>query len=1076
MKHRPVPLKSALSLCAALLLLAGCNIGGGVPGSSGNTGEAMLGGPGGQGWFIVDANKSGRATEIRIAEAFWGRLVDIYDGYIDGQTGDVELYDSSLPVFEDFVIGDDVRTDLVDYALIRNAATAKEQLVILADKDDPLPSPALAPKYGTNMNRFWKLLFESEFQRQPILEKSLDPGELPPFTAVPRNACLVLRFDDMVDETTVTLDTVRIGVGNPPITPFEGRLIIDPNHGALADFGGQPGEEFYSTRVIFDSTVSEAESKTTSLPVNSLGLPSAITTTQGNLVMRIPTEVNTSVGQFEILENPSGHPVAFTNNGPVDPTSFTNDVVRVCRSGGDTQVTGDPYNGFLFDDIAPEIIGVQALSIDMVYPPAGVGEYDLDITFGSMGCAVNPDIGDVIETPNNFLLVLEPRTLTPGTASATGVPVRIVAGDPALFSAGPGQFLAAFDSDNDTPECFVRFTPAAGIIPSGEVNPDASLVMRFSEPMDPGSVLAFDNFSMRRDPATAMSLLEEKVVSVVFPSVDLQEFRLTPVTTLSHGAGLAEPYTFEVGRLEEGDADPVYVDLPTDLAGNELVDTIGRISFSLDPSMPSLVTNGKVFDFNVVNMDGDPLNTGDPVDYPEVRGTFLYDLLRGVIRPRPVSRFGAVADASQPVVGAMVPFTQPIQTPMSNLGSHLMNAWRYHDLGLALLDEANHDIDVEGLNWAPFGGQVQIDHFDNYRISLAHSKWLPDEFINTTSLLPTYPQSGLVKGYDNNPLDHVNDPMTIVHQKARGYTVNPIELTTASTGTALFPWPINKGLAISDYTYWTWRNTTVQTTGAPNGQGADTARLDQVTGSMTPVSYPAGLVPTIGLPLLMEFRCYPDDGAFGLNGFTIALAVNGSAKPHFRAFSTGGIDTSGVPHQVNPDNDPVAQGGYDPTSNPPGAKTPGADTSFYLGQADFVVRVSRVVSKWMDVGSGQRAYFAAPIVEPAPLEQPTGTQMVLAYRGATTVTSSGGGGWTNRDQENADNYDAYGNANALGGAGTGCSCTISPTFLNGDATWKSDISEINTARFFQFRVTFVSNTETLLTPELSALGFAYVLD
>ncbi len=130
----------------------------------------------------------------------------------------------------------------------------------------------------------------------------------------------------------------------------------------------------------------------------------------------------------------------------------------------------------------------------------------------------------------------------------------------------------------------------------------------------------------------------------------------------------------------------------------------------------------------------------------------------------------------------------------------------------------------------------------------------------------------------------------------------------------------------------------------------------------------------------------------------------------------------------------------------------------------------------MDVGSGRRATFSAPTVEPAPQEQPSGTQVVLAFRGATTVTSSGGGGWTNRDQENAENYDAYGDHKTLNGGPTGCGCTISPTFLNGDATWKSDISEINTARFFQFRVTFVSNTETLLTPELSALGFAYMLD
>jgi hypothetical protein len=37
------------------------------------------------------------------------------------------------------------------------------------------------------------------------------------------------------------------------------------------------------------------------------------------------------------------------------------------------------------------------------------------------------------------------------------------------------------------------------------------------------------------------------------------------------------------------------------------------------------------------------------------------------------------------------------------------------------------------------------------------------------------------------------------------------------------------------------------------------------------------------------------------------------------------------------------------------------------------------------------------------------------------------------------------------------------------------MSQIQGARFFQTRVTFVSNAETLLTPTLSALGFAFRL-
>jgi len=40
---------------------------------------------------------------------------------------------------------------------------------------------------------------------------------------------------------------------------------------------------------------------------------------------------------------------------------------------------------------------------------------------------------------------------------------------------------------------------------------------------------------------------------------------------------------------------------------------------------------------------------------------------------------------------------------------------------------------------------------------------------------------------------------------------------------------------------------------------------------------------------------------------------------------------------------------------------------------------------------------------------------------------------------------------------------------------RPNLDEIDGARFFQTRITFVSNAETLLTPTLSALGFAFRL-
>lgn len=988
--------------------------------------------------FFVDTNAGGKATQIRIAGIFWGRLVDVHE--VEPTTGGAgELK------FQDLMIGDDIRSNGIDYLLTRNPVTAREQLVILHAEG--------TPEYDAAVGKL-------EQNLQPILNKGLDPSELPPFTAVPRNAAMMVRFTDLIDPSTVDESTIRLAVGNPPNTPFEPRLLIDRNHGDLADLDGQPGAEFYTTRVILDTTLSELEAQTTGQPVNALGLPAAITVSQANVGLRIPTQENAVFNQFQVLRNPTGHTLTFTNNGATDPHSQTQDIVRGFRSGGDTSITGDPTNGFLFDNIAPQIIGVQPVTVTSVVPSVGVNEFDVSLTFGAAPCASGAIAGDVIELPGLFAEVVLPKQLSGGSPVLNGLRVRVIAGDPAGFGPGVGQFLSAFDSSIDIPECFARFSPAALQPPAAGIDPNAVLTVRFSEPVDPSTVQAFDTFKVDRAADPNRYVLENVVPGSVVPSSDLVEFSFVPALPYTHLAGAAEQYDFSVLDGATG---------IRDLAGNALAESTGVTSFAMSTVAPTATTGGQVLLMDAVDMDLDGLSdpaASPPVGYPELRGNFLYNITRGVIQPRPMSRFAATADGNVPIVGAMVPFTFPIQTPLSNLGSKLQMVWRYTDVGFSLLDETTYDLDVEGLNWAPFGNQVQIDNYDNFRISLAHSRWLPDEVISTTSLLPTAPQSGLVKGFDNNLLDAAEDPLTMVHDTALGYTVEPIDLFTASTGTGLMPWPLNRNKPVSEFEYWVWRDTTKTALGAPNGNGADPARLAQITG-VGATEYQANAVPTVGLPLLMEFRCYPDDGAFGLNGFTIALAINSSARPNFRAFSTGGIDTGGVPQKVDPDNEITATGGYNPTSTPPGQTTPGSDNSFYFGQADFAVRTSRVISIWFDVGAGLTADFVDPILEPIAQNQPFGTQVILEYRGASDVNG------TPDCLADADQLNAYGDD---GDTATFPGCGGAPVFLNGDSSWKSSIHEIDGARFYQFRITFISNSETGLTPEVSALGFPYFLN
>jgi len=168
-------------------------------------------------------------------------------------------------------------------------------------------------------------------------------------------------------------------------------------------------------------------------------------------------------------------------------------------------------------------------------------------------------------------------------------------------------------------------------------------------------------------------------------------------------------------------------------------------------------------------------------------------------------------------------------------------------------------------------------------------------------------------------------------------------------------------------------------------------------------------------------------------------------------------------HIKDPDLETVATGGFNPNSNPPGATTPGVDNSFYIGQMDLVVRVSRAHTIWFETGSTGSPVYSAPVIEPRPEDQPLGSQLALHFRGATQVVGL-------PLVSDASKITAYGDPSAPNGVPVG---TV--TFLNNDKSWKSSLSAIQGATFFQVRVTFLSNSQTNLVPLLSALGFAYKL-
>ena len=894
---------------------------------------------------------------------------------------------------------------------------------------------------------------------QRVLDKGVGPAELPPFSMVPRNAALVVRFDDLLDGATVAADTLGLFAGSPAAVPFEARVFADLNHGGVA------GGRLWPTRVVIDAAVSSAEASSAGIAANALGLPAAATAARSNVVLRIPTAASAAAGQPRVLTALGGGAVAFSGNGSVDPLSPTLDVVRAVRSGGPSALTGDPYNGFLRDDEPPRLLGALPIVLTRVTPPAVPGEAILlELRYGSAnqpwtGCAPALVAGNVIEAGMHVFEVIAP-TGNPLQGILTGVAVRRVAGDPAAPHPPLGRALIAWDAAGATdPACAVGFSPAAAGPPVAGVDPSADVVLLFDEPMDPASFEATRTFVLEyaASPGGADALYL-RVAGRVAPALDARSFTFEPLVPLRNRGAASDPDAY-VLRLDGG---PGGV---TDLAGNPLRDPLPPVTFTLDAGAPRVDSASVTLSFEALDENGDGGS--------EAHGQFLIDPARGVIRPRAPTRFSAAADPGQPLVGAMIPVVGGVRTPLSGFGSRLMTVWRYDDLGLGLLDDATHNLDVEGLWWEPEGQMLAPDFFPGFEMVLAHSRFLPDEALAFPTKgggppVPWFPSSGLAASFDANRADAALAPPTVVHPRAAGYLVQPGDLALSTSGRVIAPWPMNRGLPPEQYRYWTWRDTGVSVVGAPFGSGADTWRLQQIAGTPHRGFYRSDSVPTIGLPLLMDFRTYPDAGARGLNSLRVAMALSLSARPFFRSFTTGGVLAGGGTVWVDPDQAVTAQGGI---TAPGGNPTPPQDNTFYYGQADFVVRVSRLHTAWFDALGATIDLAAAP-ESPGPAPG-SNASLALAFRGADALSNAYGlEPW--RDASLMDPYGDGFNQVQLMKLSLPSNLTFQPLFHQGDPSWRDSIQDVRGARYFQLRVTMIADVQSGATPELAGLGLGFL--
>lgn len=968
----------------------------------------------------LDPHHDGQANALHLVSLAWGRLADVYDTDAGGER---------RLVARGLVIGEDIQTDAADFELTTQLLTGLVEVTI-------------RHALGTSA-------FESAYDRlqQHLVELPVaSPFGLPPYPMLPRDAAIVARFDDLLDASTLGADTLRLVTGVPATKDAPRRVLADANHVGLADPDGDGRFTAYSTRAIVDLELTWIDVLATqgAAPFQPFGLPPSQNVNEPSVVVRIPTVANPQGGPTRVLANLAGHGLSTAGNGPIDVAAPTQDVVRAARGGGPTDVTGDAFDGYLRDVEPPELVGRFACDVLTIAsdPGLGRGRFVLDLAYTTT-CRHQPLRGDVLVQGTRVFEVAHDAAPLSGNL-ATGVRVRMIAGFSPLATSA--VLATRFDPvvDAGHAACFVSTAADGGAPALTDVDPATALYAQFSEPLDPAAVPALDALFLARTQSNPFA--HDVVPARVELGLDGARAELRPLLPLRHVAGSSESYFLSLGGGPSA---------LRDRAGNALAGPVLHTTFQVSAAAPSQIIGGLVLRFGASDEE---LNDGRP----ELRGQFLYDFARGTLRPRPVTHFEGRVDRTQALIAPMPAFAPGVRGPLNPLGAKLQSLWRYCDAGFQLLDEQTHNVDVEGLAWAPVGGNAIADSYAQFEIRLAHSKHLPDESLDA-SLLPNFPNSGLEATYANNLLDAVNDAQRVVHPRARGYDVNPADRYQSGSGAFLMPYPMNRGIPANQREYYTWRDTALLSKGGPfDSPGAELLSVIRVLGLPTApgVPYSTGNVPTIGLPLLLEFRCFPDGGALGLNAFDVSLAGSVSPRPNFRAFSSGGVNSGGQIVTVNPDTANVATGGFNPTSNPPGLPTLGAENTVFLGAMQLVTRVSRAHTIFFPTGGP--ATFAEPLI--VANAAPPGTSIQLAFRSATSVT-----GPTNNASNDARTVDFYGAPRAANLPPAGGTVL----FLGNDASFSNAIATENGGSFLQVRITFVSNAVTNQSPELTALGLAW---
>ncbi len=616
--------------------------------------------------------------------------------------------------------------------------------------------------------------------------------------------------------------------------------------------------------------------------------------------------------------------------------------------------------------------------------------------------------------------------------------------------------------------------PAGSVAPGTMIDPNTSVAVAFSEPMDLARIDNTDNLVITNSTFTAANfatlIAQPKPSSLSIVPTRLTDqsqdgtlLMLTPDLGHHHVNGTAEQYWLHVLLGTSGVTD--LAGNPVQVYDNPLTPTPNwSVPYTLDPARPTNLIGWRLYRFADVDEDGTPPGSVDMFgQFRVLNGRLLAaetvrfsrtadnQNLGGISRINrgecwnpgtttpPPGTPGSLLFPTNPANGGAL-YWQPrmydvqplppavflppntpqdvgrVIEPHQPRGSRMMMRYLEDDFSLDYRRSSEFMLDVEQLYWSPFNDEtVLFDVFDRYTMALCHSDKRPDiEFVLNPNgpngpecqfACPTV-SSNLSQNFADNILR--GSGQTIVFED-KVYQINPNDAFRAPTGNKYVPYPE------FDRSY-TWRDSRLITmeNGAVLGLGgARDPRANEPTNDWTAhvdspwvTSRPDLAVPPlpdfpgtvfvldeadfrgnrvrdldpIALPLLVDFKVFPDDArngiARGVNAFQIAMIGPPSAFPignpggyynsigvgcagrlpwpWTRIHTTGGRDPITLQDiLVDPANVQNATGGWvkdaglgDPIQGlfqaPPG------DGHLHWAQADFVRRVSMVTLGFFD--------------------------------------------------------------------------------------------------------------------------------